>query len=65
MSEAIKFILPDDKLPKCWYNFTADLPQPAKGQVSAWRIDASARGRHVGSGAPHSRQKRLPNKIIG
>jgi tryptophan synthase beta chain len=28
MSEAIKFILPDDKLPKYWYNLPADLPQP-------------------------------------
>jgi tryptophan synthase beta chain len=28
MSEAIKFILPDDRLPKIWYNLPADLPQP-------------------------------------
>ena len=28
MSEAIKFILPDDRLPKVWYNLPADLPQP-------------------------------------
>jgi tryptophan synthase beta chain len=28
MSEAIKFILPDDRLPKFWYNLPADLPQP-------------------------------------
>jgi tryptophan synthase beta chain len=28
MSEAIKFILPDDKLPKVWYNLPADLPHP-------------------------------------
>jgi tryptophan synthase beta chain len=27
MSEAIKFILPDDRLPKVWYNLPADLPQ--------------------------------------
>jgi tryptophan synthase beta chain len=28
MSEAIKFILPDNRIPKVWYNFPADLPQP-------------------------------------
>jgi tryptophan synthase beta chain len=28
MSEAIKFILPEDRLPKVWYNLSADLPQP-------------------------------------
>jgi len=28
MNEAIKFILPDDRLPKVWYNLPADLPQP-------------------------------------
>jgi tryptophan synthase beta chain len=28
MSEAIKFILPDDRLPKVWYSLPADLPQP-------------------------------------
>ena len=28
MSEAIKFILADDRLPKVWYNLPGDLPQP-------------------------------------
>jgi tryptophan synthase beta chain len=28
MGEAIKFILPDDRIPKVWYNLPADLPQP-------------------------------------
>jgi tryptophan synthase beta chain len=28
MSEAIKFILPENRLPKVWYNLPADLPQP-------------------------------------
>src|SRR6201984_470452 len=28
MSEAIKFILQDDRIPKAWYNLPADLPQP-------------------------------------
>jgi tryptophan synthase beta chain len=28
MSEAIKFLLPDDRIPKAWYNLPADLPQP-------------------------------------
>ena len=28
MSEAIKFILPDDRIPKAWYNLPADLPRP-------------------------------------
>jgi tryptophan synthase beta chain len=28
MSEAIKFILPEDRIPKAWYNLVADLPQP-------------------------------------
>ena len=28
MNEAIKFILPDDRIPKAWYNLPADLPQP-------------------------------------
>ncbi|MGB8898244.1 MAG: pyridoxal-phosphate dependent enzyme [Methylocella sp.] len=28
MNEAIKFNLPDDRLPKVWYNLPADLPQP-------------------------------------
>src|SRR6476620_10142333 len=27
MSEAIKFLLPDDRIPKTWYNIVADLPQ--------------------------------------
>jgi predicted alternative tryptophan synthase beta-subunit len=25
MSDAIKFILPDDRIPKAWYNLPADL----------------------------------------
>jgi tryptophan synthase beta chain len=28
MSEATKFILPEDRIPKAWYNLLADLPQP-------------------------------------
>ncbi|MGA8652315.1 MAG: TrpB-like pyridoxal phosphate-dependent enzyme [Xanthobacteraceae bacterium] len=28
MSEAIKFQLPDERIPKAWYNLIADLPQP-------------------------------------
>ena len=28
MSEAIKFILPDERIPKAWYNLPADLPRP-------------------------------------
>jgi tryptophan synthase beta chain len=28
MSETMKFILPEDRLPKVWYNLPADLPQP-------------------------------------
>src|ERR1700722_8953132 len=28
MSEAIKFLLPDDRTPKAWYNLVADLPRP-------------------------------------
>ena len=28
MSEPIKFILPDDRIPKVWYNLPADLPHP-------------------------------------
>ena len=28
MSEAIKFLLPDDRIPKAWYNLVADLPRP-------------------------------------
>jgi tryptophan synthase beta chain len=28
MSEATKFILPDDRIPKVWYNLPADLPEP-------------------------------------
>ncbi|MBR0934345.1 TrpB-like pyridoxal phosphate-dependent enzyme [Bradyrhizobium jicamae] len=35
MSEAIKFILPDDKLPKHWYNILADLPQPLPPVLNA------------------------------
>ncbi len=28
MSDAIKFLLPDDRIPKAWYNLVADLPRP-------------------------------------
>ncbi|MGE5547666.1 MAG: TrpB-like pyridoxal phosphate-dependent enzyme [Solirubrobacterales bacterium] len=28
MTESIKFFLPEDKLPKAWYNLAADLPEP-------------------------------------
>ena len=35
MSEAIKFILPDDRIPKAWYNLPADLPQPLPPILSA------------------------------
>jgi len=28
MTEAIKFVLPDDALPRYWYNIVADLPEP-------------------------------------
>jgi hypothetical protein len=31
MSEEVKFILPDDRIPKAWYNLPADLP-PAPRQ---------------------------------
>lgn len=35
MSEAIKFILPDDRIPKAWYNIVADLPQPLPPVLNA------------------------------
>ena len=35
MSEAIKFLLPDDKIPKAWYNIVADLPQPLPPVLNA------------------------------
>ena len=35
MSEAIKFILPDDRIPKAWYNLPADLPQPLPPVLNA------------------------------
>ena len=28
MSESVKFLLPEDRIPKAWYNIAADLPQP-------------------------------------
>jgi tryptophan synthase beta chain len=28
MSDAAKFLLPEDRIPKAWYNLVADLPQP-------------------------------------
>ena len=35
MSEAIKFLLPDDRIPKAWYNLVADLPQPLPPVLNA------------------------------
>jgi tryptophan synthase beta chain len=35
MSEAIKFLLPDDRVPKAWYNIVADLPQPLPPVLNA------------------------------
>ena len=35
MSEAIKFLLPDDKTPRAWYNIVADLPQPMPPVLNA------------------------------
>jgi len=35
MSEAIKFILPDDRIPKAWYNLPADLPHPLPPVLNA------------------------------
>ena len=29
MSESTKYLLPEDRLPKAWYNLNADLPVPA------------------------------------
>jgi tryptophan synthase beta chain len=43
MSEAIKFILPDDRLPNVWYNLPADLPQPQPPILNA------ATGKPVGA----------------
>ena len=28
MSEKLKYELPEDRIPKAWYNITADLPEP-------------------------------------
>ncbi len=28
MSESVKYLLPEDRIPKAWYNIAADLPQP-------------------------------------
>ncbi len=42
MSEAIKFLLPDDRIPKAWYNIVADLPQPLPPVLN------SATGKPVG-----------------
>ncbi len=28
MSDSVKFLLPEDRIPKAWYNIAADLPQP-------------------------------------
>jgi tryptophan synthase beta chain len=35
MSEAIKFLLPDDRVSKAWYNIVADLPQPLPPVLNA------------------------------
>jgi tryptophan synthase beta chain len=35
MGEAIKFLLPDDRVPKAWYNIVADLPQPLPQVLNA------------------------------
>ena len=35
MSEAIKFLLPDDRIPKAWYNIVADLPRPMPPVLNA------------------------------
>ncbi|MEN9726644.1 MAG: hypothetical protein RL434_1010, partial [Pseudomonadota bacterium] len=29
MTESTKYLLPEDRIPKAWYNIQADLPQPA------------------------------------
>jgi len=29
MSESTKYLLPEDRIPRAWYNIAADLPQPA------------------------------------
>ena len=28
MSDSIKYVLPEEAIPKCWYNIMADLPGP-------------------------------------
>ena len=28
MTESVKFTLPEDRIPKAWYNIAADLPAP-------------------------------------
>ena len=28
MSDSVKYLLPEDRIPKAWYNIAADLPQP-------------------------------------
>ena len=35
MSEAIKFLLPDDRIPNAWYNIVADLPRPPPSVLNA------------------------------
>ena len=42
MSEVLKFLLPDDRIPKAWYNLVADLPQPLPPVLN------SATGKPVG-----------------
>ena len=28
MSDSVKYLLPEDRIPRAWYNIAADLPQP-------------------------------------
>ena len=28
MSDTVKYVLPEDRIPKAWYNIAADLPEP-------------------------------------
>jgi tryptophan synthase beta chain len=28
MSESVKYLLPEDRIPRAWYNIAADLPAP-------------------------------------
>ena len=36
MSDKIKFLLEESKMPKTWYNIAADLPKPLSPVLTSW-----------------------------